>query len=597
MTAIIEEAASVRSAVGGEGYVVAARLEEIEDGGSLVVQLDGQSVALFRHEGQVYAIDNRCPHMGFPLHQGSVKDCILTCHWHHARFDLASGGTFDPWADDVRAYPVRIQDGNVEVDLSPPSLGAVERFRARLEEGMKQNLRLVIAKSVIGLHTARAPDAVALEVGARFGAQYGGNGWGSGLTILTAMANILPALASEDRPRALYHGLTQVANQTAGQSPAFLLDPLPTDETRPEVYKRWFREFLEVRNRDGAIRTLRTAIAVGLPMPAIADMVFSAATDHLYLSGGHALDFVNKAFELLDLIGWQHAGDILPSVVPELARGQRSEEMSSWRHPIDLAALLQSAFAELPVLAERGAERRRTAVWNGRSELVEILLADDPAASLTALKAALEAGADFSQLAGTVAYAAARRLAHFRTSNEFGDWITVLHTFTYANAVHQGLRRAPSIELLRGVFDAAMSVYLDRFLNTPPAPLPRPDGLRGGTPESLLDLMNRQQQVDEAARQVAGWLAEAGEAGEAALLAALGQALLREDAEFHTFQVVEAGFRQHALLRAEGAAEEARVVLLAVTRYLAAHAPTARATGQTYQIALRLHRGENLYDG
>jgi nitrite reductase/ring-hydroxylating ferredoxin subunit len=50
----------------------------------------------------VYAVDNRCPHMGFPLHKGSVADGILTCHWHHARFDLESGGTFDPWADDVQ---------------------------------------------------------------------------------------------------------------------------------------------------------------------------------------------------------------------------------------------------------------------------------------------------------------------------------------------------------------------------------------------------------------------------------------------------------------------------------------------------------------
>src|SRR2546422_10850419 len=40
---------------------------------------------------RVFALDNRCPHMGFPLDRGSVEDGTLTCHWHHARFDLASG--------------------------------------------------------------------------------------------------------------------------------------------------------------------------------------------------------------------------------------------------------------------------------------------------------------------------------------------------------------------------------------------------------------------------------------------------------------------------------------------------------------------------
>ena len=69
--------------------------------------------------GQVYAVDNRCPHMGFPLHRGSVCDGILTCHWHHARFDLESGGTFDPFADDVQTYPVIVQDGVVYVDPRP----------------------------------------------------------------------------------------------------------------------------------------------------------------------------------------------------------------------------------------------------------------------------------------------------------------------------------------------------------------------------------------------------------------------------------------------------------------------------------------------
>src|SRR5260221_7939134 len=99
--------------------------------------------------------------MGFPLNQDSVHCGILTCHWHHARFELASGGTFDPWADDVRSYGVRVEDGEVWIDVSPPSTPAEERFRARLSEGLKRNLSLLIAKSVIGLHAADALESVA----------------------------------------------------------------------------------------------------------------------------------------------------------------------------------------------------------------------------------------------------------------------------------------------------------------------------------------------------------------------------------------------------------------------------------------------------
>jgi hypothetical protein len=193
-----------------------------------------------------------------------------------------------------------------------------------------------------------------------------------------------------------------------------------------------------------------------------------------------------------------------------------------------------------------------------------------------------------------VAYAAALRIARFHTSNEFSDWDTALHTLTFANAVHQGIRRSGCAELVRGVFDAAMSVYLDRFLNVPPAPLPENEELFQDPREvlaELLPLLDRQQQVDAAGRLAGRYLFGGGVPG--ALLAALGSALLREDRNFHTIQAVEAAFRQYGDL--ERTATGAHV-LVAAARYLAAHAPTARAQGQTFQIARRLSRGERLYD-
>ena len=74
------------------GLVRAASLAEVRKRGYLTVQLQGNTVALFDHENQIYAVDNRCPHMGFPLDRGSVRDGILTCYWHYARFEVATGG-------------------------------------------------------------------------------------------------------------------------------------------------------------------------------------------------------------------------------------------------------------------------------------------------------------------------------------------------------------------------------------------------------------------------------------------------------------------------------------------------------------------------
>ena len=84
------------------------------------------------------------------------------------------------------------------------------------------------------------------------------------------------------------------------------------------------------------------------------------------------------------------------------------------------------------------------------------------------------------QLAEAVALAAALRIARFHVRNEFSDWISVLHTFSYANALHQLLKRAESPEMLRGVYHGAMRVYLDRFLNVPAARLPGPSAAEAG---------------------------------------------------------------------------------------------------------------------
>src|SRR5207302_4899027 len=80
----------------------------------------------------------------------------------------------------------------------------------------------------------------------------------------------------------------------------------------------------------------------------LANMLFAAATDHVYLDAGHVLDFINKACEYLDLVGWADARQPLPSLVDGLCRAQRSEEQNAWRHPVDLIQLVAPHLEQLP---------------------------------------------------------------------------------------------------------------------------------------------------------------------------------------------------------------------------------------------------------
>jgi len=560
-------------------------LADIEGGAPRVVSAGGRTIVVFAVDGEVYALDNRCPHMGFPLSQGTIRDGILTCHWHHARFDLAGGSTFDPFADDVTSFDVEVRDGDVWVDPVPRESDREAHWLRKLDEGLEQNIRLVLAKSVIGLDELDATGPL-LERAALFGTRNRANGWSTGLSILTAMANTLPVLAEEDRTRGLYHGLMHVARSTAGEPPDFDLDPLETSEHRPEMYRAWFRRFMETRSQDPAERTLRTAVAIGVAPEQVADMVFAASTDHVFMDVGHTLDFANKAFELVDHVGWEHAEAVLPSIIPLIASAERMEEAASWQHPVDLPGLIAEADAALDAALGEGGERNKA--WDGHIPLAESILDDEPRVSLHGVVEAARDGASLVELSAAVAYAAARRAVHFHVANEFGDWDTVHHSFTYANAVDQAMRRAPSNLLARGIFDGAMSVYLERFLNVPRQPHPAPSG-DPLLPDALLPAFDVQGQVDETARILADlvaadWREQAVEV--------LGQALLREDSTFHEFQIYEAGIRQyqHFAGRPEG-----DHILTGVARFLTAHSPTVRSRLQTFDIAARLHRGESLH--
>jgi nitrite reductase/ring-hydroxylating ferredoxin subunit len=569
--------------------VRAASLSELRSAGRLVVAVGGHTMCLFTDGDDVHAVDNRCPHMGFPLSRGTVADGILTCHWHHARFDLCSGGTFDQWADDLRRFPVDVVGDDVLVDLSVRD-DRVGHQRKRLRDGLERDISLVLAKAAIAVTEADPSGTDAFRAGLDFGVERRGDGWGRGLTTLTCLVNLVPRLESADAPVALYHGLADVASESAGEAPRFPLAPLPAAGAGVAQLGRWFRRFVEVRDAEGAERALVSAVRVGASPEQLADILFAAATDHRYLDVGHALDFTNKALDALDVAGWDRAESVLAAVPAQIAAAQRMEESNAWRNPIDLVALLEEAFERIP--ESLGAGRAQRGSWTRRAELVEIVLGDDPGASTEALLEALRAGASETEIASAVSFAAVTRIARFPTTNEFGDWDTALHTFTFSNAVEHGLRRSASPELLRGVFDAAMSVYLDRFLNVPATRLPeaRPVDDPALLLFELPALLDRQQQVNETGELVASYLAAGGD--PAHLVAALGAALVREDRNFHTIQCVEAAVRQHELLTGDDSA----LPLIAAGRYLAAHATTNRSQRQTFDIARRLHRGEKLYE-
>ncbi len=125
------------------GWTNIIALEELQGRGKTVIKNSGKQILLICSADKIYACNNRCPHEGFPLAEGTLssatgddhgKECILTCNWHSWRFDLENNETI-VGGDALRMYPCEVRDGDVWLDLADPPQDEV---RNKALEGLRQ---------------------------------------------------------------------------------------------------------------------------------------------------------------------------------------------------------------------------------------------------------------------------------------------------------------------------------------------------------------------------------------------------------------------------------------------------------------------------
>lgn len=108
-------------------WVRAARLRELRVGTAKRLALEGQTIALFRVNGALHAIEDACPHEeGGSLSRGTIEEASVWCPLHGARFALATGETMEPPEGEpmappvdrgVRTYPVTVIGDEIYLDL------------------------------------------------------------------------------------------------------------------------------------------------------------------------------------------------------------------------------------------------------------------------------------------------------------------------------------------------------------------------------------------------------------------------------------------------------------------------------------------------
>ena len=100
------------------GWVRAAARSDLAEGEVIGVEVAGHSIALYDADGSLFATDNICTHAYACLSDGWLDGEVIECPLHAARFDIRSGKVLDPPAtEDLKTYPVRIVDGEIQVRL------------------------------------------------------------------------------------------------------------------------------------------------------------------------------------------------------------------------------------------------------------------------------------------------------------------------------------------------------------------------------------------------------------------------------------------------------------------------------------------------
>jgi nitrite reductase/ring-hydroxylating ferredoxin subunit len=553
-----------------------AHVSEIPVGGGKVVKRRGKQIALVRiDEDRVFAIDNRCPHEGYPLVEGTVKDCVLTCDWHNWKFDLRSGACLRG-GEDVRAYPLLIKEGEIHVDLRDPDPGAQKpRAEASFREAvLKRDMGRAARDALRLLELGSKPEDLIAEATEIAAARLEW-GWDHGLTVAAECVRALPLYEGAER-------VIPVTQAVAGAMDRALNRPVrprpPVEEgagaRSMEEARRSFRELLEAEEQERAEATFIRALEAGMGIEEAKRWLFTAATDH-FLDYGHGIIYAVRAIQMLELVGWEWAPKLLPSVAFQIAWGTREDRLPYMRR---FQALLREVEPELSRLFELQGQGEGPAGWSGE-ELFKQVVDGSLEDGVSGVLEALRAGVSFDRIISPITAAAGERLLRFdrqidRDPTREEGWLDVTHLITHANAARTAFAMQPSPELLRALFYSARFVWSVRKLDRPgeaAGTLPDPEGIERPGEEILSAIEAAIGDRDErrALALTRGYLA-AGHAEEA-----LGRRLIRfaiadsasvEIMIAHTIKTTVAAVEELAAIR-----EPYRALpLLGAVRFLAA---------------------------
>jgi nitrite reductase/ring-hydroxylating ferredoxin subunit len=409
-------------------------IDDIAVGTMKMMKVDGHRVCLVRTRDGLHAIDHACPHEGYGLTQGELDGDLLTCAWHNWKFRV-SDGTCVQGEESVRTHPVDVtDDGAVSVTIARPD-PEVQRPRllASLRRGIERDYRGQVARDVVRLLQADANPGELVWEAVAHGAPRAEFGWGHSIASATDCLAMIDLYDGDQRALPIVQGIAGIA-ETERDRP---VNPLPDPSPRSAATGSGFRAAIESERLVDAQSYVLAAIERGDGADDLRPWFTAVVSDH-HLSYGHGTIYTQKAFELLEMIGWDRAATVLPHLVPTIMYGTREDKLPYMR-PF-MRALAGADLAGLAAVDSVDG-------WADDGTLLDALLGDRRTAPVEATAAAIRSGASVDDVLDVVVQAVSERMLRYDVAGEFEfaddfGWLDITHGLTCANAVRWHHRQA-----------------------------------------------------------------------------------------------------------------------------------------------------------
>ena len=310
-----------------QGWVKAVSVEELRRKGRTVFRLDGRQVALFNTASGIRACNNRCPHEGYPLREGTLDEhCLLTCNWHNWKFDLETGENQRD-GDRLRIYPVEVRGDDVWIEIvDPPVEERLAKSLEDLKQGFLDHDYERLAREIARIARLGVDPAIAVKEAIHwshdrleFGWTHAYAGTADWLALHDGRADEL-----EDRLICLLESIGHMAEDTLRERRHPYAEGI--EEWDEEAFCRAVEEEDEAR----AICLTRGAVATGDAWRAMERGLARAALAH-YAGFGHSAIYVAKAGALIRRLGEDIAEPVLLSLVRGLVSAFREDLIPEFR--------------------------------------------------------------------------------------------------------------------------------------------------------------------------------------------------------------------------------------------------------------------------